>query len=252
MIRIPHAAAKHDRPVVWVHGWGMNSAVWDIVPEACTPSACRLDLPGHGGRQWDARLGVRLEAWAEDLLQCAPNQAVWVGWSLGGLVALEVARRAPERVERLILVASAPRFLAPQQGGCGMALSIFEQFKQDWMEAPQRSLQRFLALQAVGAQEARLIRMRLEKAVLSAPPATVQALKAGLTMLEQTDLTSALAELKMPVHALLGERDRIVPPCVAQLYAQALPEAEIHIQPGAGHAPFLQAPELLGRWLTQA
>lgn len=251
MIRGQGGGANPVLPVVWVHGWGMSSAIWRAVPAFAAETALALDLPGHGGRLWDEGLGADAGRWAEDLLARAPERAVWVGWSLGGLLALEAARRAPERVARLILLGTTPRFVATGDQACGMAADTLGQFMAGLAQDRALTLQRFLALQAVGAEGAREVRARLGQAVAESPPAAEAALRAGLAILRDTDLSASLHGLGRPVHVLLGDRDRIVPPCVADMYRQALPQAEIHIQAGAGHAPFLHAPGLLGRWLDQ-
>jgi pimeloyl-[acyl-carrier protein] methyl ester esterase len=251
MIRGQCGGAKPVLPVVWVHGWGMSSVIWRAVPAFAAGPALALDLPGHGGRLWDAGLGADAGLWADDLLARASERAVWVGWSLGGLLALEAARRAPGRVARLILLAATPRFVAQGQGGCGMVADTLGQFMLGLVQDQALTLQRFLALQTVGAEGAREVRALLGQVVAKSPPASEEALRAGLAILRDTDLSASLDGLDLPVRVLLGERDRIVPPCVAEMYRQALPHAEIHIQAGAGHAPFLHASGLLGQWLDQ-
>ncbi len=249
MIRAQADGANQGLPVVWLHGWGLSSAIWQAVP-AFTPGTMQaLDLPGHGGRAWDDALGDDCGRWAEELLSRAPPEAVWVGWSLGGLLALEAARRAPGRVARLILLAAPLRFLAGGDPPCGMAPSTLDRFMADLEQDPSLGLQRFFALQTLGADHAREMRVRLMRAAAKSPPAQQAALRAGLRILRQMDLTRAVAGLDLPVQVLLGGQDRIVPPCAARVYREALPQAEVHIQAGAGHAPFLHAPDLLAHWL---
>jgi len=170
---------------------------------------------------------------------------------LGGLLALEAARRAPERVASLILVSASPCFVDREGLGCGMAADTLEQFMLGLAQDQSLTLQRFLALQVVGAEGAREARTRLVQAVAGAAPAAEDALRAGLEILRDTDLAASLQEISPPVSVLLGDRDRIVPPCVADLYRRALPRSHVHVQAGAGHAPFLHAPALLGQWLEQ-
>ncbi|MEW6445277.1 MAG: alpha/beta fold hydrolase [Pseudomonadota bacterium] len=249
MIRGEGGDANPALPVVWLHGWGMGSAVWGATPGWCGHGAAMLDLPGHGEQPWDEGLGDDLERWARALLDRAPARAVWVGWSLGGLLAMAAARLAPERVAGLTLLAASPRFVAPDAGGCGMASELFRQFKSGLEHDLQGTLRRFIALQTLGVSDARGVRLRLQSALDAMPTPDLRALRAGLSLLEHGDMLAELSLIRSPVRILLGGRDRLVPPCVAGRYARALPSAGIEILPEAGHLPFIHEPAALRRAL---
>ena len=227
------------RPVVWLHGWGMSPAIWQAVPAFARFDSCALSLPGHGGEPWDNALGSDVTRWASWLLARAPQQAIWVGWSLGGLLALEVARLAPERVAGLCLLASSPCFTVREDWPCAMSAETFAQFEAGLAQDHALILRRFLALQTVGADDAKQVRALLGAAALDAASADVRALKAGLEVLRLADLRQALAGLKMPLAVMLGGLDRIVPPCIAEVYQNAQPGARVLTHARAGHAPFL-------------
>lgn len=248
MIRGVDAAAKPAQPIVWLHGWGMSSAIWEAVPAFSRPGSIALDLPGHGVRDWDPSLGADLGRWADDLLSRAPPRAIWVGWSLGGLLAMEVARRAPDRVAGLLLLAATPYFVAQGDGECGMRSEVMGQFEQGLQQDLALTRQRFLALQVVGAEDARRLRGVLAD-LAGQVGADPEALAAGLALLRDSDLRQGLAGLRAPVRVVLGGQDRIVPPCVADVYRHLLPDAPVEILPGAGHAPFLHVPERVNQWL---
>lgn len=95
-----------------LHGWGLNAQVWDcITPQLASHFTLHLvDLPGYGRSGGFGAMS--LEAMAQRVLEQAPPQAVWLGWSLGGLVASQVAIMRPERVQALVTVASSPCFAA--------------------------------------------------------------------------------------------------------------------------------------------
>ena len=80
--------------LVLLHGWGMNSAVWSGFTRRLAERwrLTLIDLPGHGASPY--RGETVLQQWADACLESAPQRAVWLGWSLGGLVALEAALRA--------------------------------------------------------------------------------------------------------------------------------------------------------------
>lgn len=100
---------------------------------------------------------MSLEAMAQRVLEQAPPQAVWLGWSLGGLVASQVAIMRPERVQALVTVASSPCFAA-RDDWPGIKPEVLAGFQQQLSDDFQRTVERFLALQTM-AQRAR-VRMR--------------------------------------------------------------------------------------------
>ncbi|WP_205352098.1 alpha/beta fold hydrolase, partial [Vibrio cholerae] len=73
--------------LVLVHGWGMNGAVWQQTAQALSDHfrVHVVDLPGYGHST--EQHAASLEEIAQALLENAPRNAIWVGWSLGGLVA---------------------------------------------------------------------------------------------------------------------------------------------------------------------
>lgn len=76
-----------DCHLVLLHGWGLNAQVWDcITPQLASHFTLHLvDLPGYGRSGGFGAMS--LEAMAQRVLEQAPPQAVWLGWSPGGLVA---------------------------------------------------------------------------------------------------------------------------------------------------------------------
>ena len=99
-----------------IHGWGMHSLVWDDVMPALLEhfQVTVVDLPGLG-RSPIPGGDYTLDYLVEHVLAIAPAQAVWMGWSLGGMVAMRAASQHPERVSALISVASTPKFVADER-----------------------------------------------------------------------------------------------------------------------------------------
>lgn len=232
-------------PLVLLHGWGMNAAVWEPLLGGLGEqfAVTVLELPGHGASPpADACPCAPLEDWAERCLAVAPVKAWWLGWSLGGQVAMAAALRAPERVEGLSLVGSTPRFVQGADWPHAMPAATFAQFADALALDPAATLKRFLALQVRGADEARETLRRLRAELDARPPASREGLAQGLEILAGTDLREALRDLRCRTHWLFGERDTLVPPAAAAAIAQLLPDAAVDIVPGAGHAPFLSHP----------
>ena len=99
--------------IVLIHGWGLHAIVFDdIVPALLAHFRVTVvDLPGMGQSPLPND-DYSLDFLAEQVLAIMPQKAHLLGWSLGGLVALAMAEKAPERVQSVVTVATSPRFTA--------------------------------------------------------------------------------------------------------------------------------------------
>lgn len=239
--------------LVLVHGWGLHSGVWaGVAGELARDFRVTLiDLPGHGRSPAPAGLDLRLMAAL--LAEAAPERACWLGWSLGGLAAMQLALTYPERVTRLLMVASTPCFIQAADWPQAMDAGVFEAFAADLAQDYRGTVLRFLALQARGSEQAkqslRALRELVPEAGGEAKREAPAALAAGLDVLKQTDLRPRLAQLAMPVHMLFGERDTLVPAGVVEGLCSLHPDVSIDIVPGAGHAPFISHPQVFVGWV---
>jgi len=228
--------------LVLLHGWGMNAAVWEGPPGSLLGAATLIELPGHGSCVLPEGASD-LAAWADACLAAAPGRAVWLGWSLGGLVALAAALRAPQRVAGLILMTATPRFVQAPDWPAAMAWATLSQFHDGLLADPSGTLDRFLALQVRGSAAAREILRTLRRELAARPAPDPRALALGLDLLRDCDLRGRLGELTCPSLWLFGSHDTLVPAAVAPAVGALLPEARVEVIRGAAHAPFLSHPE---------
>lgn len=200
-----------------------------------------MDLPGQGAipPPEDCRA---LDDWADACLDAAPQCATWLGWSLGGLIALAAALRAPERVESVVLLAATPRFVVADDWPRAMDASTFDAFRASLDEAPAATLARFAALEVKGAAAARTHLRQLRQMLAEAPDASPEALAIGLDLLRDTDLRAALRALDRPSLWLFGELDGLVPVGVADAIVGLCPSAQVERIRGAAHVPMLSHP----------
>ena len=224
---------------VFVHGWGMNQAVWQPVieqlPEWIEP-VC-IDLPGHGMNHQSNFESL------DDLVQACVDvvdePAYWVGWSLGGMAVMQLALDYPEKVKAMMLVASSPCFIYKQDCPYGMKSEVFDDFADNLVNDFATTIQRFLSLQVQGSDSGRQILRQLRKKIMAMPAANIQALQAGLKLLKTIDLRKQIVNLSMPVDWVLGNKDTLVKPSLAKALKQLELQAEITIIDKAAHAPFL-------------
>jgi pimeloyl-[acyl-carrier protein] methyl ester esterase len=231
-----------DRDLVLLHGWGLNAEVWSCMLERLTPHfrLHLVDLPGYGRSQGFAAMS--LEQMAEIVLDAAPAQAWWLGWSLGGLVASQIALMQPQRVHGLITVASSPCFAA-QDDWPGIRPEVLSGFQHQLSQDFQRTVERFLALQTLGTESARQDARLLKSVVLNQPTPSVEVLNGGLEILRTADLRQPLAQLSLPLLRVYGYLDGLVPRKVAELLDVSWPNSPSIIIAKAAHAPFISQPD---------
>lgn len=227
--------------LVLLHGWGLNAQVWDcITPELSTHFTLHLvDLPGFGRSRGYGALS--LAQMAEYVQAHAPETAIWLGWSLGGLVASQVALAYPQRVQALVTVASSPCFCAGG-GWPGIKPEVLSGFQQQLSDDFQRTVERFLALQTMGTESARQDARRLKSTVLALPMPDVEVLNGGLAILKDSDLREPLATLTIPFLRIYGYLDGLVPRNVIPLLDALWPASESLLIQKAAHAPFISHP----------
>ncbi len=229
--------------LVLLHGWGMNAGVWSGLPPALGQRyrLHPIELPGHGESSLNAE--PSLTGWAQAILAAAPVRAIWLGWSLGGLIALQAAQLAPERIDALILMTATPRFVQGSDWPHAMPLTTLQQFQRALLENPRETLDRFLALQVRGSVGARETLRQLRRELRQRPAPQPAALEIGLELLRTSDLRAILPQLPMPSLWLFGQRDPLVPAALGRDLEPLSPRGRIHIFSGAAHAPFLSHPQ---------
>jgi pimeloyl-[acyl-carrier protein] methyl ester esterase len=227
--------------LVLLHGWGLNAEVWHCISEELAShfTLHLVDLPGFGrSRGFGA---MSLDEMAQQVLDAAPQNAIWLGWSLGGLVASQIALSQPERVRALVTVASSPCFSA-QEAWPGIKPDVLASFQQQLSEDFQRTVERFLALQTMGTETARQDARTLKQTVLSLPMPDVEVLNGGLAILKTVDLREPLTALAMPHLRIYGYLDGLVPRKVVPLLDALWPDSESQVIAKAAHAPFISHP----------
>ena len=233
-----------------IHGWGLHGGIFQTVAPALA-ARFRLhivDLPGHG-RSPLPEGDYTLEALAGMLAAAVPADSHWLGWSLGGRIALTGAALGLP-IARLILVGSTPCFTRRDDWPHGMEPAEFARFahalEQDWPS----TLQRFLAIQTRGSSQAREELRLLRQAVFTHGQPQAGALGKSLKLLREADLRPLLARIKQPALLIHGARDTLSPLAAAEYSVKALPDGRLTTIAGAGHAPFLSHPDEFTAALT--
>jgi pimeloyl-[acyl-carrier protein] methyl ester esterase len=234
-VRTEGRGAQH---VVLLHGWAMHGGVFAPLVDALRERATLhvVDLPGHGGSR-ASRVSLEPAECARAIAAAVPP-AVWLGWSLGGLYALEAALDLPQQVQGLALIAASPRFVRGPDWPRAVSAEILQDFARDLETDYAATLARFLALEEWGrpSPDADLHGLHVEAFSRARPDA--RALVEGLAVLEHADLRARLHGLAVPSVWIAGARDRLVPWQTMQ-WAAAQCSGDFTCVPGAGHAAFI-------------
>ncbi|MBB3047791.1 malonyl-CoA O-methyltransferase [Litorivivens lipolytica] len=220
--RLP--ARQGDAELVLLHGWGSSSACWRSALPLLRDhfNVTLVDLPGHGR---SANYAATYEQFTRDLLEQLPAKAMYLGWSLGGMIATRITADFPERVSALITVASNPSFIRRDDWPAAMPSATFDDFLTRFQKNPVRGLKRFDVLQGgvVGSE-------------LGAPEVQYDVLH----WLAELDNRQGIAQLNCPSLFLFGEKDGLVPVAVTQQIGSL---QNIQVFSDSGHQPFLEEPE---------
>ncbi|QFU25120.1 pimeloyl-ACP methyl ester esterase BioH [Shewanella eurypsychrophilus] len=233
-----------------IHGWGMNSAVFTPLHSSLSQYRVHyVDLPGFGN---STAIDGEIDNWLEALIKVLPESAIWVGWSLGGLVATLAATQYPQKIKGLITIASSPCFMAREEEKWpGIPPQVLAQFGQSLHKDLSKTVERFLAIQAMGSATAKEDIKQLRSLVLAKPLPNSNALLQGLKMLEEVDLRPKLNQIEMPWLRIWGRLDSLVPRHVPALMPKNVELYQDVILNKASHAPFIShTDEFLDEFVT--
>ena len=239
-------ASMTGASITLLHGWGMSPEVFAPLAELLGPATAFCPgLPGYPGSPWpgDADFDAQLECMARDL------SGHLLGWSLGGLYAIGLALRWPDRFDRLTLLACNPCFVRRPGWDCAVDAGVFDDFSTDLAQDWQRTLRRFLALQMQGEAGARFLARRVGEQVIAAGAPDPAVLQFGLEILKNCDARKSLGRLTQPSQLVLGERDLLVPITLARQINDVAPGIRVESVAGAAHAPFLSHPDAVAALL---
>lgn len=233
-----HTEGHGDAHLVLLHGWAMHGGVFAPLIEALR-DRCTLhlvDLPGHG-RSRDCTISLQPAECARAIADRVPP-AIWLGWSLGGLYALQAALDFPRQVQALAMLCASPRFVRSSDWPHAVSPEILQNFGRDLETDYEGTLERFMALEALGSDCAQADLRKLRADTFNEHPPAVRALVEGLDVLERSDLRARVHELTQPGAWIAGRRDRLIPWQAMQWSAAQCGGAFTRIE-GGGHAPFI-------------
>jgi pimeloyl-ACP methyl ester carboxylesterase len=241
-LRVRYQVGGGGPSVLLLHGWGGRiesfTPVYNDLARSYTVYA--IDFPGFGDSSlpavpWGSADYARLTLAVMDRLQI--TRAHIIAHSFGGQVTMNLAAAHPERLGKLVLVASAgvrgPRTLKAHVKRCISRLG-------KWVAT-------------YGSRVGKTLRDALYRRIQSQDYANAGPLRPTLVKVVNEDLRAILPRIKSPTLLVWGEHDRDVPLAAAQVMVRLIPDAQLVIFENAGHFPYLDQFDrfrlLVGRFL---
>jgi 2-succinyl-6-hydroxy-2,4-cyclohexadiene-1-carboxylate synthase len=247
-LAIARRAPAHARRgrLVLLHGFTQTGCSWNGVIDGFGDAyeTIAVDAPGHGGSR-----ALRLDlADTADALAQQVGRASYIGYSMGGRLALHVAVAHPSAVDRLVLVSASPGIADDDERAERKASDerLAVEIERDGVDA---FLERWLALPLFA-------RLPLDAAGVDERRAnTARGLASSLRLSgtgAQRSLWDELGSLTMPVLLVVGELDTKFRDIAVRM-AERLPSASLEVIAGAGHVVHLEQPgafvSSVRRWL---
>jgi poly(3-hydroxyoctanoate) depolymerase len=236
------ARIGEGEPLLLINGLGANLEMWQPLVRALAGEheLIAFDLPGTGRSarpRWPMRMPQLARLVAELLDELGYERLDVLGYSLGGIVAQELAHRAPDRIHRLVLCATTPGLpsIPPDPIVSALMLTPARYWNRQLAEL-------ILPIIAGGrtARDPRVLRAGLEKRLVQPPSAL-----GYLYQLYALSGWSSHPWIGLVRHATLvlhGDRDPVVPLVNGRYLADALPHGRLDVVRGAGHLFLLDEP----------
>lgn len=228
-------------PVVFSNSLGTDLRLWDrilpLLPKGLR--YIRYDKRGHGlsdGSQGSFGMGDLVADVSGIMDALGVSQAVFVGLSIGGIIAQGLAAERPDLVKAMILADTAAKIGTPAMWQdrvdavrAGGIVALSEPILERWFS---KSFREDRAGELAGWRNM-LTRTSAEGYI-------------GCSLaIAETDLLESTARLKLPTLALVGDEDGATPPDLVRKTADLIAGSQFHVIPGAGHLPCVEKPEIM-------
>ena len=243
--------------LVALHGFTGSVQTWHSFSQAAEAefTVVAVDLPGHGASDSppDSRLYTmerHVQALAEILDRLGLERVAWLGYSLGGRIALSAAVALPERTTALVLESASPGIASEEERqqrtredealACWIEEVGVQRFVEYWESLPLwHSQKRLPSVMRDGLRSQRL---------RNNPYGLANSLR-GVGTGAQPPLYDRLEEITAPALLVAGEEDQKFSDIAREMH-RSIPRSRLETVPGVGHAVHLEQPEIFSRAVT--
>jgi len=196
-----------NNELVLLPGWGFSTEVFKNFSELLNPffQVTCLNLPGYGTHDLK-EIPNTFDEYVKALIPFLPQKAIFFGWSLGGLVAMRLARLFPEKCFSVVTLGSTPCFVE-QEHWPGVSPSVFNAFYQEVIHATEKAAKQFCGWLAPQLSERTLYKKLLSLMDLKSKPI----LQGTLNFLKEENHQEEWKNPPCATLHLYGEKDALVP-----------------------------------------
>ena len=200
--------------ILFIHGFATGPAVWaNQVEELSKTSAVLTDYKKI------AEVG---------------DDVIVVGWSMGGWKALDLYFEFPQKIKGLVLVAAFAKYLKDEEYLHGTAPVLLKKLEKKFSQDFRSGLHYFYSLMFKNGV--------FDHLIASLPEPEKKDLDRWFEKLKDEDKRAVLSEIKIPVLIIQGETDQVVNPSSAQYLHESIPNSQLQLLKGVGHAPMVESP----------
>ena len=233
-------------PLLMIHGWGVNSEIWiSLVDELkLFVSVYLVDLPGMGGSS--SISPYTLDNIAKEIKANVPiKKCSILGWSLGGQVAMNLAIRMPEFVEKLILMSTTPCFVEKKDWSYGVNKQFFLNFEMEAKQNLNYTLMKFFLIQTRDIDDSKNVMRFLKNEFIELKDENKGGMESALNVLKETDLRDEVKKIDKPTLIITGDKDRLTSSKASIWLYEKIEGARLKEIKGANHMPFISHREIM-------
>lgn len=218
--------------IVMIPGWRLGRG--PLEPLASALDADWYDLPGYRATPFTADFTDAVAG----VIAAVPQGTLLVGWSLGAMIALAAAARAPHHIGGVVAIGGTPSFITREGWPFGLTPDALAEFRAAILADEPGMLPRFVGGFNRGEPDSKALTSAILQCADPAPALDI--LLAGLDWLATVDLRAQLATIEPPVLVVHGENDPLIPFDAGRAIAKQVPHGALMAIPNAAHAPFLR------------
>jgi sigma-B regulation protein RsbQ len=243
------------RTVVLAHGFGCDQNMWRLTVPALAPDyrVVLFDYVGSGRSElsaFDVARYSSLDGYADDVVEVAEaldlTEAVFVGHSVSAMIGVLAARKAPERIGALVMVAPSPRYIDDDPYLGGFTAEDIDELLAS-LEANYLGWSTAMAPVIMGTPDRPELGDELTRSFCATDPAMARVF-ARTTFL--SDSRADLAQVRVPTLILESAEDMIAPRQVGAYVHYAVAGSTLVTLDSTGHCPHLSAPEATNQAIT--